>query len=141
MIEGGGAEASQFRSFVATLMSVTNALNKQIKYSLWKVCRLWLVTSQSLSCACHFATWAPKSSPSLILDRLSILMQSVESWGYAQVSDVSGDPLIVSCLRLWGFIVRVPLLLLLFPMRSDEIGSMATSIKPFCPWCYYSADT
>lgn len=92
MIEGGGAEASQFRSFVATLMSVTNALNKQIKYSLEGL-QVMARNEPVVKLRVSFATWAPKSSPSLILDRLSILMQSVESWGYAQVSDVSGDPL------------------------------------------------
>lgn len=92
MIEGGGAEASQFRAFVATLLSVTNALNKQIKYSLEGL-QVLARSEPVVKLRVSFATWAPKSSPSLILDRLSILMQSVESWGYAQVSDVSGDPL------------------------------------------------
>lgn len=92
MIEGGGAEASQFRAFVATLLSVTNALNKQIKYSLEGL-QVLARSEPVVKLRVSFATWAPKSSPSLILDRLSILMQSVESWGYSQVSDVSGDPL------------------------------------------------
>ncbi|MDY0029753.1 MAG: type IV secretion protein IcmB [Pseudobdellovibrionaceae bacterium] len=92
LIEGGGAESSQFRSFVATLMSVTNSLNKQIKYSLEGL-QVMARSEPVVKFRVSFATWAPKSSPNLILDRLSILMQSVESWGYAQVSDVSGDPL------------------------------------------------
>ncbi len=92
LIEGGGAESSQFRAFVATLLSVTNALNKQIKYSLEGL-QVMARSEPVVKLRVSFATWAPKSSPNLILDRLSILMQSVESWGYAQVSDVSGDPL------------------------------------------------
>lgn len=92
MIEGGGAESSQFRSFVATLMSVTNALNKQIKYSLEGL-QVMARSEPVVKLRVSFATWAPKSNPNMILDRLSILMQSIESWGYAQVSSVSGDPL------------------------------------------------
>lgn len=92
LIEGGGAEAMAFRTLVATLMSVTNALNKQIKYSLeglTSMARSEAVVKLRVS----FATWAPASNETLIQDRLSSLMQSIESWGYIQVSDASGDPL------------------------------------------------
>lgn len=92
MIEGGGAEATAFRTLMATLMSVTNTLNKQIKYSLEGL-QAMARSEPVVKLRVSFATWAPKSEPNLILDRLSILMQSVESWGYAQVSSASGDPL------------------------------------------------
>lgn len=92
MIEGGGAEATAFKTLVATLMSVTNALNKQIKYSLEGLQAL-ARSEPVVKLRISFATWAPKSEPNLVLDRLSVLMQSVESWGYAQVSSASGDPL------------------------------------------------
>ena len=80
MIEGGGAEATAFKSLVATLMSVTNAVNKQIKYSLEGLQAL-ARSEPVVKLRVSFATWAPKSDPNLIQDRLSILMQSVESWG------------------------------------------------------------
>jgi intracellular multiplication protein IcmB len=92
MIEGGGAAASQFRTFLATIMSVTNPLNKQIKFSLeglQKLARSEPVVKLRVS----FATWGRKDQYDLVRDRLSTLIQSVESWGYAQVSEVSGDPL------------------------------------------------
>ena len=92
MIEGGGAEATSFRALIATLMSVTNALNKQIKYSLEGLQAL-ARSEPVVKLRVSFATWAPKSDPTLIQDRISLLMQSVESWGYAQVSAASGDPL------------------------------------------------
>jgi intracellular multiplication protein IcmB len=92
LIEGGGAEATGFKSLVATLMSVTNAVNKQIKYSLEGLQAL-ARSEPVVKLRVSFATWAPKSDPNLIQDRLSFLMQSVESWGYAQVSSASGDPL------------------------------------------------
>lgn len=92
MIEGGGAEATAFKTLVATLMSVTNVLNKQIKYSLEGLQAL-ARSEPVVKLRVSFATWAPRENPNLIQDRLSILMQSIESWGYAQVSASSGDPL------------------------------------------------
>lgn len=92
MIEGGGAYSTQFKSFIATIMSVTNALNRQIKYSLENlqtISRSEPVVRLRVS----FATWGNKDEYDLVRDRLSTLIQSVESWGYCQVSEVSGDPL------------------------------------------------
>lgn len=92
LIEGGGAYSTALRAFVATLLGVTNALNKQIKYSLEGLQRLaWKepVVRMRIS----MATWAPGDDLKLIEDRLSNLVQSVESWGYCQVSEFSGDPL------------------------------------------------
>jgi intracellular multiplication protein IcmB len=40
-----------------------------------------------------FATWCAIEEKDEVLDRLSILLQAIESWGYAQVSEFSGDPL------------------------------------------------
>ena len=91
-IEGGGASAVAFRTSVATLLSVTNAVNKQIKYSLEglqslarkePVCRLRV----------SMATWAPANDLKVMQDRLSVLVQAMESWGYCQASEFSGDPL------------------------------------------------
>jgi intracellular multiplication protein IcmB len=92
LIEGGGAEATAFKALVASLMSITNAMNRQIKYSLEGLQAL-ARSEPVVKLRVSFATWAPADDPNLIQDRLSILMQSVESWGYAQVSASSGDPL------------------------------------------------
>jgi intracellular multiplication protein IcmB len=92
MIEGGGVYATQFRAFAATILGVTNALNKQIKYSLeglQRLARKEPVVRMRIS----VATWAPRDNLRLLQDRLSNLIQSLESWGYCQVSEFSGDPL------------------------------------------------
>lgn len=92
LIEGGGAYATQFRAFLATIMGVTNSFNKQIKYSLeglQGLARREPVVKFRVS----FATWARRDQVKLVEDRLSVLIQAVESWGYCQVSEVSGDPL------------------------------------------------
>lgn len=92
LIEGGGAQAMAMRSFLATLMGVTNSLNKQIKFSLEALERLSR-REPVVKFRMSFATWGPKTNRELVEDRLSVLVQSVESWGYSQVSEFSGDAL------------------------------------------------
>ena len=92
LLEGGGIYATSFRTFIATIMGPTNAANKQIKYSLeglQAMARKEPVVRLRVS----FATWCNLDEKDAILDRLSVLLQAVESWGYCQVSEFSGDPL------------------------------------------------
>ncbi len=92
LLEGGGVYATQFRAFAATILGVTNAVNKQIKFSLEgleRMARKEPVVRMRIS----LATWAPRDNLRLLQDRLANLTQSVESWGYCQVSEFSGDPL------------------------------------------------
>lgn len=92
LIEGGGVQSTQLRSFAATLMGVTSAVNKQIKFSLEGLQRL-ARKEPVVRLRISFATWAPRDNVRLLQDRFSNLIQSVESWGYCQVSEFSGDPL------------------------------------------------
>jgi intracellular multiplication protein IcmB len=92
LIEGGGVYATQFRAFLATIMGATNSANKQVKYSLEGLQRV-ARSEPVVRVRCSFATWCKIEEKTTILDRLSVLMQAVESWGYCQVSEVSGDPL------------------------------------------------
>ncbi|MBX2833729.1 MAG: type IV secretion protein IcmB [Micavibrio sp.] len=92
LVEGGGMQATQMRTFLATMMSVTNPDNKQVKYSLEgleALARNEPVVRFRLS----FATWCNIDEKEEILDRISVLLQAFESWGYCQVSEFSGDPL------------------------------------------------
>ncbi len=92
LVEGGGSEATVFRAFAATMMGPTNAANKQIKYSLEGL-QSMARSEPVVSFRCSFATWCPIEKKDAIIDQLSILVQSVESWGYSQVSEFSGDAL------------------------------------------------
>ncbi len=92
LIEGGGASATAFRAFAATILGVTNSLNKQIKFSLEGL-EILSRREPVVRFRASFATWAPSTDFPLIQSRLSVLVQSVESWGYCQVSEFSGDPL------------------------------------------------
>lgn len=95
LIEGGGVYRTQLRTFLATILGPTNSTNKQIKYSLeglQAMARSEPVVRMRIS----FATWCRIDEKEEIYNRLSILLQAVESWGYCQVSEFSGDPL--SCI-------------------------------------------
>lgn len=92
LIEGGGVHAVQMRSFLSTIMGVTNSFNKQIKFALEGL-QILARREPVVKFRCSFATWCHVEEKQLILDRLSILIQAVESWGYCQVSEFSGDPM------------------------------------------------
>ncbi len=92
LIEGGGIYATSFRAFISTIMGPTNAANKQVKYSLeglQAMARSEPVVRMRVS----FATWCKFDQRNEIMDQLSTLLQAIESWGYCQVSEFSGDPL------------------------------------------------
>ena len=92
LMEGGGIYATSFRTFIATIMGPTNASNKQVKYSLEGL-QLMARKEPVVRLRISFATWCKVSEQDAILDQLSILLQAIESWGYCQVSEFSGDPL------------------------------------------------
>ncbi len=92
LIEGGGAQGMAVQSFLASIFTVTNAENRQIRESLkglMEMARSEPVVKMRVS----FCTWAPKNDMNLLEDRLSALTQAIESWGYCQVSQQTGDPL------------------------------------------------
>jgi len=131
LIEGGGVEATAFKTLVATLMSITNAANKQIKFSLEGLQTL-ARSEPVVKLRVSFATWAPKSDLNLIQDRLSILMQSVESWGYAQVSSASGDPLDCIMSSAMGIHCAGTAPLAIAPMR--EVMKLVPWQRPSSPF-------
>ena len=92
LIEGGGVYATQLRTFLATIMGPTNSVNKQVKYSLEGLQAL-ARNEPVVRLRVSFATWCKIEEKDEILDRFSVLLQAIESWGYAQVSEFSGDPL------------------------------------------------
>lgn len=92
LIEGGGAYSTAFRSFAATMMGPTNAVNKQIKYSLEGL-QSMARSEPVVRFRCSMATWCRFEEKDKIVDQLSTLVQALESWGYCQVSEFSGDPL------------------------------------------------
>ncbi len=92
LIESGGIEGSQAKLSISSILAITNSLNKQIKKSL-EALQATARSEPVVKLRISLATWAPADRIGLLEDRLSILMQATESWGYCQVSFVVGDPL------------------------------------------------
>ncbi len=92
LLEGGGVQGMAMQSFLASILSITNAENRQVKDALEALDALSR-SEPVVKMRASFATWAPKGDIELLEDRLSVLTQAVESWGYAQASQISGDPL------------------------------------------------
>ncbi len=92
LIESGGAQSMSVKALIATFLAITNPINKTIKKSiesLQALSRSEPVVKLRISAA----TWAPEGKRNLMEDRISVLMQAMESWGYCQASNVVGDPL------------------------------------------------
>jgi intracellular multiplication protein IcmB len=92
LIEGGGIQGSYFKSLMATMLTITNSSNRQIKESIEYLNEL-AKDEPVVKLRISAATWAPENRRDLIEERAAILTQALESWGYCQVSTVSGDPL------------------------------------------------
>lgn len=92
LIESGGAEGTTAKSSIATFLAITNPVNKTIKKSL-EMLRAMARSEPVVKLRISLATWAPEGKQNLLEDRVSILQQAAESWGYCQVSNVVGDPL------------------------------------------------
>ena len=92
LLEGGGSQGMGLQTFLVSIMAVTNIENKQIKDSLEALTELSR-SEPIVKLRISFCTWAPKDDMDLLEDRLSNLVQGVESWGYCQISQLTGDPL------------------------------------------------
>ncbi len=92
LMEGGGAQSVAALGFIASILAITNAENKQIKESIEGLTEL-ARSEPVVKLRVSLATWAPKGDINLLEERISLLTQATESWGYCQVSQIAGDPL------------------------------------------------
>ncbi len=92
LIEGGGIQGMAMQSFLSSIFTVTNPENRQVKDALEGLSDL-ARSEPVVKLRISLATWAPKDNVELLEDRLSALGQAFESWGYCQISQISGDPL------------------------------------------------
>lgn len=92
LIEGGGVQGTYVKQLMATMLAVTNSMNRQIKDSIENLAQM-AKDEPVVKLRISAATWAPENRRDLIEDRTAVLTQALESWGYCQVSQVSGDPL------------------------------------------------
>ena len=92
LIEGGGTQATGFRTFAAAVLAFTNEVNRQIRESLKSLQQL-AQSEPVVKLRVSLATYAPAGDRKLMDSRLATLTQSLEAWGYCQASSAGGDPL------------------------------------------------
>ena len=92
MLESGGITGETWRKMASAILAFSNSINRQIKDTLKALIEL-AKSDPVVKMRVSFATYGPIGDKRLIETRLANLMQSVESWGYCQVSTNCGDPL------------------------------------------------
>ena len=92
LIEGGGIAGMTLKKTLSSILGFTNSDNKQIKKSLEMLDQM-SKSEPVVRLRLSFCTWAPKDNQRLLEDRVGVLTQAIESWGYAQVTQLIGDPL------------------------------------------------
>ncbi len=92
LIESGGTEGINAKNSIATFLTITNPINRTIKNSLDSLKAL-ARSEPVVKLRISLSTWGPADKPEVVEDRVSVLMQAAEAWGYCQVSNVVGDPL------------------------------------------------
>ncbi len=92
LIESGGATGSGLRRFLVSVIGFTNTENKFIKNSL-EALDILSKSEPVVRLRVSAATWCNADGPADKIDEQSaVLMQAIESWGQAQVSQMMGDP-------------------------------------------------
>lgn len=92
LLEGGGTHGAGTKRLIASLLGFSSDVNKQIKASIENLEEL-AKNEAVVGFRISLATWAPANDRRLLDERVSMLIQATESWGYCQVTQVSGDPL------------------------------------------------
>ena len=92
LIEGGGMQGMTMKRTLSSILAFTNDDNKQVRRSLEMLDQM-SKSEPVVRLRLSFCTWAPKDNVRLLEDRVGILSQAIESWGYAQVTQLIGDPL------------------------------------------------
>lgn len=92
LVEGGGLAGMTMKKALSSVLGFTNDDNKQVKRSL-EMLEQMAKSEPVVRLRLSFCTWAPKDNIRLLEDRVAVLTQAIESWGYAQVTQLIGDPL------------------------------------------------
>lgn len=92
LIESGGSSGAGLRRFLISIIGFSNTENKMIKNSL-EALDLIAKTEPVVRLRISLATWCSADlPPDKIDEQAAILIQSMESWGQCQVSQLIGDP-------------------------------------------------
>lgn len=92
LIESNGVSGVSFKKTLSQILGFVNDTNKQIRDSIGAMQQL-ANSEPIVRMRISFSTWAPVGQQDLLERRVAGLLQAIESWGYAQATQVSGDVL------------------------------------------------
>ena len=92
LIESNGISGTAFKKTLSQILGFVTDTNKQIRDSLNAMSQL-ANSEPIVRMRVSFATWAPDGQQDLLERRVAGLLQGIESWGYAQATQISGDVL------------------------------------------------
>jgi intracellular multiplication protein IcmB len=91
-LESGGIESLSMKSTVATVLSFASDNNKLINKSIDYLRYLNTNTDEAIiKLRVTLSTWAGSDEKPLLKQRISELAKAVQSWGYTETSEISGD--------------------------------------------------
>lgn len=93
LMEGDGLSSFGFKGMMAQLLGFAGGNNKMIHRHIKNLQELQAQAQTIVSVRVAVCTWAPKGEERLLQKRASDLARTVEAWGGALVSEVTGDPM------------------------------------------------
>lgn len=93
LFEGDGLSSFSFKGMIAQLLGFAGGNNKMIHKHIKNLQELQAQAQTIVGVRVAVCTWAPKGEERLLKKRSSDLARTVEAWGGALVSEVTGDPL------------------------------------------------
>lgn len=92
LIESGGIDALRMKTMATSILSWAGMDNKLINAAKKELDQVVMDGETVVKLKMAMATWAPANQPELLHARASQLARAVESWGYAEVRESTGDP-------------------------------------------------
>jgi len=134
-IEGsaeGGFGTINFKDFVASILSFTGTVNKQIHAAVADLKQRFAQNDTIVMLKISFCTWAPASEPDLLESRRTRLARAVQGWGKCETREEAGDP-------FFGWISTLPAInhksiatACAAPLK--EVVAMLPSTRPASHW-------
>lgn len=132
LMEGGGTSGYSFRRMLSSLFRFANRGNGLFKGAMDSLVAYSETEGPVSTVRCALCTWAPADKPDLLARRASDLARSVEGWGEAQVSEVTGEPVAGMMSSALGATLGSVATKALAPM-SDFLGMMPWA-QPASAW-------
>ena len=132
-IESGGVESLSIKSTVSTLLSFASENNKLINKSINYLKYLHNNTDEAIvKLQVTATTWASDNEEPLLKRRIAELAKALQSWGYTETSEISGDALASVLSSALGITNESVAAISVAPL--SHITYMFPLTRPTSPW-------